>query len=127
MLWVVNICKLLFSLIDQSEAVCYRLAPAACRFFSQAACLRSLACLPTSGCLQAPWLPSSGCLLYFGLLTPPRPAAYRVFGRFPLFVSVHQNISFRDLFVCLFLFFVPSPSVLTSVSENLVVCVLDQA
>ena len=60
-------------------------------------CLPALAgCMPTylrllAGPLAA-CLPSSGCLLDLGLLTPPRPAACRVFGCLPMFVSVHQNI-----------------------------------
>jgi hypothetical protein len=61
-------------------------------------CLTVLAgCLPAYlrllagpvGCLPSP---RSGCLLDFGLLTPPRPAACRVFGCLPMCVSLHQHI-----------------------------------
>ena len=77
--------------------LCLRWRPLLAGFLFQAACLRSLAaCRLTSGCLPAPFglpaCPPSGCLLDLGLLTPPRPAACRVFGCLPLCVSVHQHI-----------------------------------
>ena len=72
-------------------------APAACRVFvfRLLTCARwLLAGLPPAACwpLGLPACPPSGCLLDLGLLTPPRPAACRVFGCLPMCVSVRQRI-----------------------------------